>query len=147
MPPPASQTTHVSEAEKPSSTNPSEPAATTEGTSAAPTSSSADETGKPVEDLSSSKPIPKLYWLDYLATMASVPYAAHGYAQYYCLSTLDKHHHPDMSLEQGLKVLKMCAAELRRRMPIDYKGLNVKVITPEGIKDVEFEDDANIKPW
>lgn len=25
---------------------------------------------------------PTLYWLDYLASLASVPYAAHGYAQY-----------------------------------------------------------------
>lgn len=25
---------------------------------------------------------PKLYWIDYLASMAAVPYAAHGYAQY-----------------------------------------------------------------
>jgi len=25
---------------------------------------------------------PSLYWLDYLAALASVPYAAHGYAQY-----------------------------------------------------------------
>jgi 20S proteasome alpha/beta subunit len=25
---------------------------------------------------------PSLYWLDYLATLAEVPYAAHGYAQY-----------------------------------------------------------------
>lgn len=25
---------------------------------------------------------PSLYWLDYLASLASVPYAAHGYAQY-----------------------------------------------------------------
>jgi len=24
---------------------------------------------------------PSLYWLDYLATLAEVPYAAHGYAQ------------------------------------------------------------------
>jgi len=24
---------------------------------------------------------PHLYWLDYLATLAEVPYAAHGYAQ------------------------------------------------------------------
>jgi len=24
---------------------------------------------------------PSLYWLDYLAALASVPYAAHGYAQ------------------------------------------------------------------
>ncbi|KAL9092482.1 MAG: hypothetical protein Q9159_000829 [Coniocarpon cinnabarinum] len=147
MPPPTSQTSHISQSEKPSSTNPSEPAATTSGTTAAPTTGEADETKPPVEDVSATKPIPKLYWLDYLATLASVPYAAHGYAQYYCLSTLDKHHHPDMSLEQGLKVLRMCSDELRRRMPIDYKGLNVKVITAEGIKDVEFEDDANIKPW
>jgi len=25
---------------------------------------------------------PSLYWVDYLASLASVPYAAHGYAQY-----------------------------------------------------------------
>lgn len=25
---------------------------------------------------------PALYWMDYLAAMAEVPYAAHGYAQY-----------------------------------------------------------------
>lgn len=25
---------------------------------------------------------PHLYWLDYLASLAPVPYAAHGYAQY-----------------------------------------------------------------
>lgn len=25
---------------------------------------------------------PSLYWLDYLASLVAVPYAAHGYAQY-----------------------------------------------------------------
>ena len=25
---------------------------------------------------------PSLYWIDYLASLAPVPYAAHGYAQY-----------------------------------------------------------------
>lgn len=29
---------------------------------------------------------PTLYWLDYLASLASVPYAAHGYAQYVVVS-------------------------------------------------------------
>jgi 20S proteasome alpha/beta subunit len=42
---------------------------------------------------------PTLHWLDYLAADAPLPYAAHGYAQYYCLSILDKHHHPDIDLE------------------------------------------------
>ncbi|CAF9916446.1 MAG: putative proteasome subunit beta type-4 [Gomphillus americanus] len=65
---------------------------------------------------------PHLYWLDYLASLAPVPYAAHGYAQYYCLSILDKHHHPDIDLEKGMQLLQMCADELKRRMPIDFKG-------------------------
>lgn len=97
---------------------------------------------------------PSLYWLDYLAALAPVPYAAHGYAQYvsfvpfvvsgwgkreqkqkqkqklivlfyryYCLSILDKHHHPDINFEQGMKILRMCTDELKRRLPIDFKGV------------------------
>lgn len=83
---------------------------------------------------------PKLYWIDYLASCAPVPYAAHGYAQYYCLSTLDKHHHPDISLEQGLKILKMCTEELKRRLPIDFKGVLVKIVDKDGIREIEFEE-------
>jgi 20S proteasome subunit beta 4 len=33
---------------------------------------------------------PKLYWIDYLGTMAAVPFAAHGYGSYFALSLLDK---------------------------------------------------------
>ena len=87
---------------------------------------------------------PHLYWIDYLASSAPVPYAAHGYAQYYCLSILDKHHHPDISLEQGLKILRMCTDELKRRMPIDFKGMTVKVVTKEGVRVENWEDDKQI---
>lgn len=67
---------------------------------------------------------PSLYWLDYLASSAALPYAAHGYAQYYCLSILDKHHHPSIDLEKGKKILMMCSDELKRRLPVDYKGVS-----------------------
>lgn len=87
---------------------------------------------------------PTLHWIDYLASAAPVPYAAHGYAQYYCLSTLDKHHHPDISLEQGLKILKMCSDELKRRLPVDFKGLLVKIVTKDGIKEHEWVDDKPV---
>ncbi|KAL4873214.1 hypothetical protein BDV12DRAFT_182451 [Aspergillus spectabilis] len=83
---------------------------------------------------------PHLYWIDYLASLAPVPYAAHGYAQYYCLSTLDKHHHPDIDLEQGMKLLEMCTDELKRRLPIDYKGVLVKVVTKDGVREVPFDN-------
>lgn len=131
----------------PSSNNPSQPTASS-STTATTSTGSADparlqESQGKKEAQKEVKP--KLYWMDYLATLAEVPYAAHGYAQYYCLSILDKHHHPEIGLEQGLKILKMCAMELRRRMPVDYKGLSVKVVDGEGVREVEFEDDANIK--
>ncbi|KAF1929795.1 N-terminal nucleophile aminohydrolase [Didymella exigua CBS 183.55] len=87
---------------------------------------------------------PTLYWIDYLASLAPVPYAAHGYAQYYCLSLLDKHHHPDIDYEQGLKIMRMCTEELKRRMPVDFKGVYLKVITKDGVKNVEYEDDVNV---
>ena len=87
---------------------------------------------------------PSLYWLDYLASLAPLPYAAHGYAQYYCLSILDKHHHAEIDLEQGIKILKMCTDELQRRLPVDFKGMLVKVITKDGIKDVPYNDGEKV---
>jgi len=88
---------------------------------------------------------PRLYWLDYLASCAPVPYAAHGYAQYYCLSILDKHHHPDIDFETGMKLLRMCSDELKRRLPIDFKGLTVKVCDGKGVREVEFDDGPSVK--
>lgn len=87
---------------------------------------------------------PQLYWIDYLASCTQVPYAAHGYAQYYCLSTLDKHHHPDISFEEGMKILRMCTDELRRRLPIDFKGVLVKVITKDGVREEPYEDGGQV---
>ncbi|CAL5873797.1 uncharacterized protein PFLUO_LOCUS8080 [Penicillium psychrofluorescens] len=89
---------------------------------------------------------PHLYWLDYLASLAEVPYAAHGYAQYYCLSLLDKHHHPEISLDEGLKLLDMCTDELKRRLPIDFKGVLVKVVTKDGVQVVDFDNDKIVRP-
>jgi len=87
---------------------------------------------------------PSLQWLDYLASLAPLPFAVHGYAQYYCSSILDKHHHPNINLEQGLKILEMCTDELKRRMPIDFKGVSVKVVTKDGIRDLDFDNSKQV---
>jgi len=49
--------------------------------------------------------------------------------RYYCLSILDKHHHPDIDFEQGLKILRLCTDELKRRLPIDFKGVWLSALT------------------
>jgi 20S proteasome subunit beta 4 len=65
--------------------------------------------------------------------------------RYYCLSILDKHHHPDITEEQGIKLLTMCTDELKRRLPIDFKGMTVKAVTKDGIRDIPFDDDKVVK--
>lgn len=64
--------------------------------------------------------------------------------RYYCLSLLDKHHHPDINYDQGLQIMRMCTEELKRRLPIDFKGVIVKSITKDGIYEVDFEDDVKV---
>jgi hypothetical protein len=58
---------------------------------------------------------PALYWIDYLGTLATVPYAAHGYGAFFALSCLDAHWEENMDRERGIEVLKMCLTEVRKR--------------------------------
>ena len=80
---------------------------------------------------------PSLSWIDYLGTKVELPYGAHGYAAFYCMSLLDKHYRKDMTVSEGLELLKLCLQALETRMPIDFKGCYVKVVDKEGIREVE----------
>lgn len=44
-----------------------------------------------------------------------------------------------------MKILRMCTDELKRRLPIDFKGVIVKVITKDGVREEEFNDDTPVK--
>ena len=79
---------------------------------------------------------PSLYWVDYLGTLVQVPYAAHGYASYLTLSTLDRYHRPDMSLEEALELIKMCINEVRKRLVLDMGNFHVRVIDLNGVREV-----------
>lgn len=65
--------------------------------------------------------------------------------RYYCLSILDKHHHPDITLAQGIKILNMCADELKRRLPIDFKGMTVKAVTKDGVVPIQFDNNRVVE--
>lgn len=79
-----------------------------------------------------------LSMIDYLGTRCDLPYAAHGYAAFYTMSLLDHHYKDDIDLDTGLRLLKLCEEELNKRMPIDFKGLNVKIVDKEGIRVIDF---------
>jgi len=77
---------------------------------------------------------PGLYWIDYLGTLTELPFAAHGYASYFVLSLMDRHYRPDMTLEEGLGLLKMCLAELKTRFIVNLPDFSVKIVRPTGIE-------------
>lgn len=81
---------------------------------------------------------PTLHWLDYLGTLATVPYAAHGYGAYFCLSLMDAHHRPDMTQEEGLDLLRMCIKELKIRFVMDLGSWKVRIVDREGTREVEL---------
>ena len=84
------------------------------------------------------KKSPHLYQIDYLGTKVELPYAAHGYAGFYTFSLLDRHYRPDMTEAEGMELLQQCVKELQLRMPVDFKGVMVKVVDKDGAREVEL---------
>ncbi|KAF5323091.1 hypothetical protein D9611_009379 [Ephemerocybe angulata] len=81
---------------------------------------------------------PHLYWIDYLGTIAEVPFAAHGYGSYFALSLLDRYHKPDASLEEGVETLKRCIAEVAKRLVVSPGTYKVKVVDKDGVREIEI---------
>jgi len=81
---------------------------------------------------------PHLYWLDYLGTMASVPFAAHGYGSYFALSLLDRYHDPEADLEEGLATLRRCIDEISKRLVVAPGKFKVKIVDKDGVREVEL---------
>ncbi|KIK57361.1 hypothetical protein GYMLUDRAFT_75564 [Collybiopsis luxurians FD-317 M1] len=81
---------------------------------------------------------PHLYWIDYLGTIAEVPFGAHGYGSYFALSLLDRYHNPEASLEEGLETLKRCIDEVAKRLVVSPGKYKVKVVDKDGTREVEL---------
>jgi 20S proteasome subunit beta 4 len=81
---------------------------------------------------------PKLYWLDYLGSSASVPFAAHGYGAYYVLSLMDRHYHPELSVEEAKVLMGKCLKELQTRFIINLPNFKFKLVDATGTHEVEI---------
>ncbi|KAE8216639.1 hypothetical protein CF327_g223 [Tilletia walkeri] len=81
---------------------------------------------------------PALFWIDYLGTLATVPFAAHGYGANFTMGTLDRYHRLDMSVEEGLVLLRRCIGELQKRFIVDLGKFQVRVIDHNGVRDVDI---------
>ena len=79
---------------------------------------------------------PELFWLDHLAALNKIPFAAHGYAAFFCMSLMDRYYHKDLTVEEGIDILKMCFAELKTRFIVNFPKFIIKIIDKNGTREV-----------
>ncbi|MCO5607083.1 hypothetical protein L7F22_061275 [Adiantum nelumboides] len=51
---------------------------------------------------------------------------------------MDRFHRPDMSLEEGIDLLRMCIGELKKRFIVDLGQWTVRIVDRDGIRLVEL---------
>jgi len=76
-----------------------------------------------------------LFYMDYLATMAELPYCAHGYGGYFTLGTMDAYYRPEMTVEEGYELLKKCVAEISKRLVVNLPTFAVRLVDKDGIHE------------
>lgn len=83
-----------------------------------------------------------LYFMDYLGTMAEVPYAAHGYGSFFILGILDRFHRHDMTREEAVQLLEKCVREIQQRFLVNLASFSFYLISQDGFSKRNF---INIK--
>lgn len=81
-------------------------------------------------------PKPRLFWIDYLGAMIEVPFAAHGYGSYFCLSIMDRYYKPDMNEEEAFELLRHCLRELRTRFIVNLPVFGVRIVRAHGTEEI-----------
>ncbi len=79
-----------------------------------------------------------LYFMDHMAALAKLNFGAHGYAAAFVLSVFDRDWKKDMTVEEGLEVIRRCIHELRVRFLISQPVFVVKLVDKDGTRVVSL---------
>jgi len=77
---------------------------------------------------------PELYFLDYLGSMARLPYAAHGYGGLFSLSVMDRYYKADATQAEAVEIMNKCVAEIQQRLIVNLPNFQLIMIDSEGVK-------------
>lgn len=89
---------------------------------------------------------PSLYSCDYLGTLTKLTFGAEGYAQYFVLSTLDRYWKKNLSLDEGLDVIRKCIAEVQKRLVINQPRFVIKAVSKDGVSVIDGADISSLAP-
>ena len=76
--------------------------------------------------------------MDYLAALAKVNFGAHGYASNFVLSIFDRDWKPNLSLEEGIAIIRKCINELHSRFLISQPNFILKIVNKDGTSKIKL---------
>ncbi|XP_045158934.1 proteasome subunit beta type-2-like [Mercenaria mercenaria] len=79
---------------------------------------------------------PSLYFMDYLASLNKLPFAAHGYGALFTMSIMDRHYYEDITLEEAKELLSKCVNEIRQRFIVNMPTFKVRCVDKDGVRDL-----------
>lgn len=78
---------------------------------------------------------PSLYFIDYIATLHKVDKAAFGYGSYFSLAMMDRHYHPDMTVDEAIALADQCIEEIRSRLVVAPQNFLIKIVDENGARE------------
>lgn len=88
---------------------------------------------------------PELFFMDYLSSMVSLPFAAHGYGSFFSLSVMDRYYKEDLNEAEATELLRKCIDEIHTRFVVNQTSYKVRVVTKDGIKDLPEMTPKNLR--
>jgi 20S proteasome subunit beta 4 len=82
--------------------------------------------------------LPSLYYCDYMGALQKVNKGAQGYGAYFVLSILDRYWNEGLTESEGVEIMKMCVAEIKRRLLLDKSTFIIKIVDKNGVRVVDI---------
>ena len=79
-----------------------------------------------------------LYYMDYMGSCQQIPFGAHGYGAYFTLSVMDRFYKSDLTINDGIELIKKCIKELQLRFLINLPKFICKIADKDGIREIDL---------
>eukprot|EP00287_Rhodomonas_sp_CCMP768_P004569 CAMPEP_0196717016 /NCGR_PEP_ID=MMETSP1091-20130531/445_1 /TAXON_ID=302021 /ORGANISM="Rhodomonas sp., Strain CCMP768" /LENGTH=198 /DNA_ID=CAMNT_0042057231 /DNA_START=52 /DNA_END=648 /DNA_ORIENTATION=+ len=83
---------------------------------------------------------PSLFHMDYLGGMHKMNFGGHGYGSFFAVSLLDRLWRPNMSLEEGIELMKKVFAEINTRFLVGGSTFTLKIVDKDGTRTINLDD-------
>lgn len=80
---------------------------------------------------------PHVYFIDQLASMKSMPLAAVGIGGLFATAAIDRHYKHNSTLEEGIDLLRLCVADVQKRLNVNLPNFQVIKLDKDGTQQLE----------